>query len=84
MGMNIKNKEAHLLARELAALTGESITSAVLVSLKERLARLKNANRESVSEQLMAIGKDCAKRLKPQIRKIDHGTMLYDNDGLPK
>ncbi|MCB9530155.1 MAG: type II toxin-antitoxin system VapB family antitoxin, partial [Myxococcales bacterium] len=39
MALSIKNDEADRLARELAALTGESLTEAVVVSLRERLAR---------------------------------------------
>ena len=41
MGMNIKNPEAHQLAREVAALTGESVTGAVTESPRERLERLR-------------------------------------------
>jgi hypothetical protein len=29
MGLNIKNREAHLMAEELSKLTGESMTTAV-------------------------------------------------------
>ncbi len=32
---------------------------------------------------LLAIGKDCARRLK-KFRKIDHGDLLYGHNGLPK
>lgn len=36
MHLNIKNDEAHKLASELAQLTGESLTSAVTLALRER------------------------------------------------
>ena len=39
MSLNIKNEETHQLARELAALTGESMTGAITVALRERLER---------------------------------------------
>ena len=39
MPLSIKDPEADRLARELAARTGESLTQAVVVALKERLAR---------------------------------------------
>jgi antitoxin VapB len=39
MAFSIKNDEADLLARELVAVTGESLTTAVTVSLRERLER---------------------------------------------
>jgi hypothetical protein len=41
MGLNIKNREAHLLAQELSKLTGESMTTAVTIALRERLARIR-------------------------------------------
>ncbi|HZB88700.1 MAG TPA: type II toxin-antitoxin system VapB family antitoxin [Terracidiphilus sp.] len=37
--MNIKNPETEQLARELASRTGESLTLAITVALKERLER---------------------------------------------
>ena len=39
MALSIKNDEADRLARELAETTGESITDAVMASLRERLER---------------------------------------------
>ena len=39
MSLNIKNEEAHQLARELVQLTGETMTGAVTVALRERLER---------------------------------------------
>ncbi|MBV8118905.1 MAG: type II toxin-antitoxin system VapB family antitoxin [Alphaproteobacteria bacterium] len=39
MTLSIKTAEADRLARTLAALTGESMTEAVTVALRERLAR---------------------------------------------
>ncbi len=41
MSLNINNEEAVRLARQLAAATGESITSAVTAAVRERLDRLK-------------------------------------------
>jgi len=41
MSLNIKNEEAHRLARELAALTGESMTVAVTEALRERIERVR-------------------------------------------
>lgn len=42
MRLNIKNEEADRLARELAALTGQTITAAVTEAVRERLTRVKN------------------------------------------
>ena len=41
MALSIKTEEADRLARELAQLTGETITEAVTVALRERCAREK-------------------------------------------
>ena len=32
----------------------------------------------------LAIGKDCAARLKEPFRSADHGDLLYDERGLPR
>jgi len=84
MGLNIKNKEAHRLAEELAALTGESMTAAVTIAVRERLNRIRQEQRPSVADRLLAIGKDCAARLKEPFRSADHGELLYDDRGLPR
>lgn len=46
MALSIKTTEADQLARSLAQLTGESMTEAVTVALRERLAR-ERARRET-------------------------------------
>ena len=83
MGKNIKNEEAHKLAKELASLTGENITTAVTLALRERIERLRTIPSGSLSERMIQIGDDCAKRLKASNRKLNHGKMLYAEDGLP-
>ena len=64
MGLNIKNREAHLMPEELSKLTGESMTTAVTIALRERLARVRQEQGLSLADRLMAIGRDCAARLK--------------------
>jgi antitoxin VapB len=39
MALSLKDPEADRLAREVAARTGETLTTAVIVALRERLAR---------------------------------------------
>src|SRR5262249_55134858 len=41
MGLNIKNPEAHLMAEELSKLTGESMTTAVTIALRDRFDRVR-------------------------------------------
>ncbi len=84
MGMNIKNKEAHRLAEQLAKLTGESMTTAVTIAVRERLDRVRRERRLSLADRLLAIGKDCAAHLKEPFRSADHGDLLYDERGLPR
>jgi len=84
MTMNIKNEEAYRLAKELAALTGESLTGAVTAALRERLARVKRERGSDLAGHLLAIGRDCAAHLQEPYRSADHGDLLYDERGLPK
>lgn len=84
MGLNIKNDETHRLAEELARLTGESMTAAVTRAVRERLERVHRERGKSLADRLMAIGKDCAPRLKEPFRSADHGELLYDEHGLPR
>jgi len=84
LGLNIKNEETHRLAAELAKLTGESMTAAVTEAVRERLERVRRAKTLSLTDRLIAIGKDCAAHLKDPFRSVDHGDLLYDEDGLPR
>jgi len=84
VSMNIKNKEANQLARQLAKLTGESLTLAVTEAVRERLDRVRSEHGIGLAERLLLIGRDCAAHLKEPFRSIDHDDMLYDDRGLPK
>jgi len=84
MSMNIKNKEANQLARQLSKLTGESLTIAVTEAVRERLDRVRGEHGVDLAERLLLIGRDCAAHLKKPFRSIDHGDMLYDDRGLPE
>jgi antitoxin VapB len=85
MSMNIKNEEAQRLAHKLSRLTGESLTTAVTVSVRERLERIQESQDcERLAARLVRIGKDCAKHLKEPFRSADHADLLYDERGLPR
>jgi len=86
MGLNIKNEEAHRLAQELAALTGESLTAAVTEAVRERLERLKREQKDAkLVERLLKISEDSAPLWKEPYKSMDHGELLYDDElGLPK
>jgi antitoxin VapB len=84
MSLNIKNTEAHRLARELAELRGVSLTHAVTEALREKLDRERHRRREKpLSAELLEIGKRCAAHVKRPVKSSDHATMLYDAKGLP-
>ena len=84
MGMNIKNEETYRLTKQLAKLTGESLTTAVTEAVRERLDRVRREPGVDLAERLLTIGRDCAAHLKKPFRTVDHGDMLYDERGLPK
>jgi antitoxin VapB len=84
MSLNIKNREAHRLAEELAKLTGESMTAAVTIAVRERLDRVRQEHNPSLADRLLAIGRDCAAHLKEPFRSADHADLLYDEHGLPR
>lgn len=86
MGLNIKSEEAHRLAHELAALTGETMTAAVTQAMRERLERVKAERRPLAGRaaRMMEISGDCADRIGDRLRGRDHDALLYDDRGLPK
>jgi antitoxin VapB len=84
MSLNIKNDEAHRLARELAKATGESMTVAVSEAIRERLERVRGKSSDGLAERLLKIGRDCAAHLKEPYRSMDIDKLLYDEKGMPK
>ena len=85
MSLNIKNKETCRLARELANLTGETMTGAITVALEERLERERRERSvEDRLREMRAIARRCAKLLRDGPSAVEHGDFLYDERGLPK
>lgn len=80
--LNIKDPAAHKLAADLARETGETMTRAVTVALHERLRRVRRRKPEGTAEDLLAIGRRCAARLKG--KPVPHDVLLYDQRGLPR
>jgi len=54
MALSIKNVEAEQLANEVAKRTGETMTQAVIVSLRERLERVSGRRRAPVLRETLA------------------------------
>lgn len=84
MALSIKDPEADRLAREVANRTGETITEAVLTSLRERLARVE-AKRTvpRLRDELRAIREYCARLPVVDARTPDE-IIGYDDRGLPR
>jgi antitoxin VapB len=86
MALSIKNREYEETARELARVTGKSITEAGLVALQRELERQKSIyaalNTPSRVERAMAIAKKGAAR--PKISTLTDDEILgYDAFGAP-
>jgi antitoxin VapB len=82
MSLNVKDPEAHRLAQAVAEATGETITRAVISSLRERLERLNRSDAESLATDLRAIARRASVHIKRPY--LDHAEFLYDERGLPK
>jgi antitoxin VapB len=83
MALSIKDPEADRLAREVAKATGETLTAAVVQSLRERLARLRRPRGRALSEDILKIGRRCAALPVQDARSADD-IVGYDERGLPR
>ncbi len=81
MSLNIKDPEAHRLARDIAEATGDSMTHVVIEALRWRHRQLQRREKASVAE-LLAIADRVAARLERPYP--DHAELLYGDDGLPE
>jgi antitoxin VapB len=79
MALSIRNPETDRLARELARATGEDITDAITVAVRERLERLR-VRRDTIVEDLMRIARAAPPIVDP--RPMDE-LLGYGVDGLP-
>jgi hypothetical protein len=68
-------------AEQLTELARDDVTEPVAVP-RDRLDR--DCDRQERKEALMAIGRDVASRLSPEVRAMDIDEYLYDELGLPK
>lgn len=84
MAISLKDPELDRLARELAHRTGETLTEAIKVALRDRLARLREqARRRPLSEELLEIGRRCAAMPTLDDRTAED-IIGHDNRGLPR
>ena len=83
MPLNIKNAEADRLARELAELTGETLTEALTIALRERLERESGRKRALGLREEIARIQERVARLPLLDRRTDEDIIGYDEHGLP-
>lgn len=82
MALSIKDPEADRLAREVAKATGETLTAAVVQSLRERLARVRRRRERRLSDEILKIGRRCSE-LPVEDGRSDDEIIGYDDHGLP-
>ncbi|MGH9416586.1 MAG: type II toxin-antitoxin system VapB family antitoxin [Terriglobales bacterium] len=84
MALSIKSGEADRLVRRIAALTGESLTQAIVTALRERLRRVEGRSQpQRLSEALMEIGRHCAQLPELDTRPAEE-ILGYDEHGVPR
>ena len=84
MALSLKDPETDRLARQVANMTGESLTEAVRTSLRERLRheKLKRGGDPDLVEKLMAIASRCD-ALPVLDDRSPEEIIGYDENGLP-
>jgi antitoxin VapB len=83
MPLNIKDRATEQTVRELAALTGEPITTAVRRAAEDRLQRVRmTRSAGSLAAELLEIGQRCAALPDLDPRTPDE-ILGYDANGLP-
>lgn len=81
MSLNIKDVAATQLVRELARETGESLTGAVYVAVRERLERLRHARARKAAVERVLRGAWNLSRLDA---RTPDAILGYDERGLPR
>lgn len=82
MPVSIKDAGTDSKIRELATLTGESITVAVRIAIEQRLRRESSRRRAGVATRLLDLS--LAKTSKKQFEGNANDAIGYDEFGLPK
>jgi antitoxin VapB len=84
MPLNIKDAATEKSVRELAALTGETVTTAVRGAAEERLLRVRRRQTgRSLAAEIVEIGERCASLPDFDTRTADE-ILGYDKRGLPR
>jgi hypothetical protein len=86
MALQIDAPETIRLLETLSQLTGESAEETVEIALRERLERLRLSESEIQrrAEVQVLVNKIAARFSESDQPAIDHGELLYGEDGLPR
>jgi antitoxin VapB len=84
MALNIKNEETHRLVQALADATGETLTDAVTVAVKERLESLQRKQRRQDVVQAVRDIQEFVRDLPDLDRRNPEEILGYDEFGLPQ
>ena len=84
MALNIKNDDTYRLAQELASETGESLTEAVTVALRERLSVIRSAGDPRMLEAEVAAIQEFVAALPDRDTRSADEILDYDEHGLPR
>ena len=77
MSLNISDAETCRMADELARLTGETTTGAVMIALREQLERERRKRDAALlAQELHVIGQRCATLLAPGPTAVEHGETI--------
>jgi antitoxin VapB len=82
--LNIKNEEAHRLVQALAEETGETLTEAVMVAVRERLESLRPKQRRQEVAQSVRDPQEFVRGLPDLDRRSPEEILGYDDFGLPR
>lgn len=84
MPLSVNHPEADRPAHTLAELMGATVDDAVVIALRERLARTPERTRgERHPGELLAIGRECAALPDYDLRSADE-ILGYDENGVPR
>ncbi|HMV78156.1 MAG TPA: type II toxin-antitoxin system VapB family antitoxin [Leptospiraceae bacterium] len=84
MALSLKDPETDQLARKVSQLTGETITQAITIALRERLDRLEHNYDMMRKVRIQEILDQFKAKVPLTAKSSDHSEMLYGKDGLPK
>lgn len=84
MALNIKNEETHRLVQALAEETGETMTEAVTVAVRERLESLRRKHRRAEVVRSVRDLQGFVRDLPDLDRRSAEEILGYDEFGLPR